>query len=143
MSPSHRLSATLTSVFARPGGYTAVAAVAAGGLVGSAARISIGMLISTDGSTFPIEAVVVNLIGSLLLGVYLARRERSVSGPAGSQFWAIGVFGSFTTFSAFSLDLWRLLAAGRLWASSAYVGISMIGGLVVALVGQRLGAGIR
>jgi CrcB protein len=130
-------------VFGRAGGLSAVAVVAAGGLVGSASRVSIGMLISSDGSRFPTEVVLVNLIGSFLLGLYLARRERSVSGPAALNFWAIGVFGSFTTFSAFSLDLWHLLTAGRLWGSAAYLGVSVIGGLLLALVGQRLGAGIR
>lgn len=129
-------------MFGRPGGLSAVAAVAAGGLVGSAFRLSIGLLISGDGSRFPTDVVVVNLIGSFLLGFYLARRERSISTPTALSFWAIGIFGSFTTFSAFSLDLWRLLAAGRLSVSIAYAAVSIIGGLTLAFMGQRIGAGI-
>jgi CrcB protein len=55
-------------------------------------------------------------------------------------FWAIGVLGSFTTFSAFSLDAVRLLVDGRPWIAAGYVAVSMIGGLTAALAGQRAGA---
>jgi CrcB protein len=143
MSRSPRFAKNLTSVRRRISGRPAVTAVALGGLVGSAARVGIGMLAGSGDSGFPAGIVVVNLVGSFFLGFYLARRERSVSRPASMQFWAIGVFGSFTTFSAFSVELVELLAAGRLLGSIAYVGISVIGGLVVAMAGQRIGAGIR
>jgi CrcB protein len=82
----------------------------------------------------------VNLIGSFVLGLYLARWERAVSRSGSLRFWAIGVLGSFTTFSAFSVDVVRLLDAGRLAAGGAYVAVSLIGGLVCAVAGLRVGA---
>lgn len=92
---------------------------------------------------FPVGVLTVNLVGSFLLGLYLARRERSVEGPATLRFWAIGLLGSFTTFSAFSLDLLVLFQAGRVVASSIYLLASVAGGLTLALVGHRTGLVLR
>jgi CrcB protein len=85
---------------------------------------------------------VVNLAGSFLLGFYLARRERANSRRTSLQFWAIGVFGSFTTFSAFSIDLVRLLEDGQHLTAASYLCASLIGGLALAHGGQRIGAAI-
>lgn len=81
-----------------------------------------------------------NLVGSFLLGLYLARRERAVSRRGSLQFWAIGLLGSFTTFSAFSVDLVRLLEAGRAGAAGVYLLSSICGGLLAAMLGLRVGA---
>lgn len=83
--------------------------------------------------------VLVNLTGSLLLGFLLARRARAMSGPWAARFWGIGVFGSYTTFSAFSLDVVHLIDHERLLAAGGYVVASVLGGLLLALVGQRIG----
>lgn len=117
-----------------------MAAVGAGGLVGSAARTGIGLWIPTQEAGFPTWAILVNLAGSLLLGLYLARRERATSRRTSLQFWAIGMLGSFTTFSTFSVDLLQLLADGRLLAAASYLGVSILGGLGLGLAGQRIGA---
>lgn len=123
--------------------WPAVAQVAAGGLIGSAARGVVDTTIPTVEGGFPVGVLTVNLVGSFLLGLYLARRERSVEGPATLRFWAIGLLGSFTTFSAFSLDLLVLFQAGRVVASSIYLLASVAGGLTLALVGHRTGLVLR
>lgn len=123
--------------------WPAVAQVASGGLIGSAARGIVEWLIPTVEGAFPVGVLAVNLVGSFLLGLYLARRERSVNGPATVRFWAIGVLGSFTTFSAFSLDLLVLLQAGRVVGSSGYLLGSVLGGLALALTGHRMGSVLR
>jgi CrcB protein len=118
----------------------ALAAVFAGGLVGSALRVGIGMLVPTERGAFPTAVLAVNIVGSFLLGLYLARRERSVGARWSVQFWAIGSLGSFTTFSAFSLDVLHLLEEGRPSIAAGYVAASTVGGLAAALIGQRTGA---
>lgn len=123
--------------------WPAVAQIAAGGVIGSAARGIFEWLIPTVEGGFPLGVLTVNLVGSFLLGLYLARRERSVEGPATLRFWAIGLLGSFTTFSAFSLDLLVLLQAGRIVASSMYLLASVLGGLSLALIGHRMGLVFR
>lgn len=127
----------------RPGGWSSLGAVAAGGLVGSAGRAGIGLWILTPSEGFPTAVLMVNLAGSWLLGFYLARRERSVSRRNSLQFWAIGVFGSFTTFSAFSADFFLMLVEGRVLMAMSYLAASIGGGLSLALVGLRTGAAIR
>lgn len=87
--------------------------------------------------------LIVNLAGSLMLGFYLARRERTVTARVSLQFWAIGVFGSLTTFSAFSVEVVGLVQRGRAATAVGYVAVSLVGGLILALAGQRLGSGVR
>ena len=117
-------------------------AVAAGGLVGSAARAGMGLWIPHPSSGFPTTIAAINLAGSFLLGLYLARRERSVTKPASLHFWAIGMLGAFTTFSTFSIDLLTLLIEGEGPLAIGYLTVSVVGGLVSAIAGQRLGAAI-
>lgn len=113
--------------------------VAAGGLVGSVGRAGVGLLVAGSGEGFPFSILIVNLLGSLLLGVYLARRERSVVTHQSLRFWAIGVLGSFTTFSTFSVDLVRLLDGGHVLTAAIYLMASLLGGLGLAFLGLRIG----
>lgn len=91
-------------------------------------------------SGFPVAVLTVNLVGGFVLGWLLARRERTVTTGSSTTFWAIGVLGSFTTFSAFSVDTIELLDAGRGAIAALYVAASVVGGLLLAHMGQRLGA---
>ncbi|MFZ0013134.1 MAG: CrcB family protein [Acidimicrobiia bacterium] len=119
--------------------WTAVLAVLCGGLIGSMARVVLGQLIPIGHRGFPTPVLVVNLLGSFLLGAYMARREMSAGHPDWVRFWAIGVMGSFTTFSTFTVDLVRLVESGRPAMAAAYLGASVAGGLLLAIAGLRLG----
>lgn len=119
---------------------TIPAAVMAGGLVGSGLRAGIGELFPVDTGRFPSTTLAVNLTGSLLLGFYLARRQGAMMARWSLPFWAIGVLGSFTTFSAFGVEVFRLLAAQAVLVALGYVLVSTLGGLAMALLGERLGA---
>ncbi len=76
----------------------------------------------------------INLFGSFLMGVLL---------PFMSNSWVplvtIGFLGSFTTFSAFSGEAVGLLHQQRWTAFSVYILGSLFGGVVLALVGYKLG----
>lgn len=104
------------------------------------ARLGVAELVGGATGEFPWTALIVNLSGSFLLGLYLARRERAVATESSIPFWAIGVLGSFTTFSAFSLDVVYLIEAGRGLVAAGYVAASVMGGLTVALLGERVGS---
>jgi len=118
-------------------------AVLAGGIIGSAARTGVSDYLPAAPGRMPVTTLIVNLAGSLLLGFYLARREQAVTAPLSLQFWGIGVFGSFTTFSTFSIEVVHLLERGQAATAVAYVATSIVGGLILALAGQRLGSVIR
>lgn len=113
--------------------------VLAGGAFGSAARVGIGQLLPVVPGVFPSATLAVNLAGSFLLGLYLARRQQAAARRWLLQFWAFGVLGSFTTFSAFSLEVVQLVQANRAFLAGGYLTASIVGGLVLALVGQRIG----
>ncbi len=115
-------------------------AVVAGGLVGSAARAGLSQSLPATSGSFPTATLIVNLTGALLLGLYLARRERATTARWSLQFWAVGVFGSFTTFSALSIEVVHLLEGGRPLVAGGYVLASIVGGLGLALAGQRVGS---
>lgn len=70
-----------------------VALVAAGGAIGAAARYAVGRF--TRRTVF-----VVNVIGSLLLGVILS----AAVGDSAALVLGVGACGSFTTFSSFALE---------------------------------------
>ena len=110
-----------------------------GGLVGSAARATVAAAFPVTPGVFPGPTLAVNLAGSLLLGLYLARRQRAVTARWSLHFWAIGALGSFTTFSAFSVEVVRLVDAGAAPVAAGYVAASIVGGLAAALFGERLG----
>ncbi len=114
-------------------------AVLAGGLLGSGLRVAVFDLFPVAAGTFPVPTLFANLTGSFFLGMYLARRQRAVSSGWSLRFWAIGVLGSFTTFSAFSAEVFQLVDADAIGMAAAYVLLSLVGGIAAALVGQRLG----
>lgn len=81
-------------------------AVAAGGVTGAVARylvyVAVGHLL---GAGFPYATLVVNVIGSFAMGVLVETMALVWSTSTAMRlFLAVGVLGSFTTFSTFSLD---------------------------------------
>src|SRR6516164_4248248 len=92
-----------------------------GGAIGSMWRFSwSGFVAERLGETFPFGTLVVNLVGSMLIGVFscvVARVSNSVIAAALQQFLVIGICGGLTTFSSFSLQTYNLIAEGR-WLSA-------------------------
>lgn len=78
-------------------------AVALGGALGASARWGVSLLVP-----FPLATLAVNVLGSFLIGAVWV-----LLGPRWLPFLMVGVLGGFTTFSAFSLDMFRLVEDGR------------------------------
>lgn len=116
------------------------AAVLGGGLIGSALRSGLTLAIQRSDGGFPTATLIANLLGSLAIGIYIGRRQRSVTRPSSVDFWGIGLLGSFTTFSAFSVETIDLLAGGRGVVAIVYVATSLVGGLSLAFIGDRASA---
>jgi len=113
-------------------------AVAIGGALGSVARAGVASLLDAWGAASLWSVLLVNVFGALALGWYAARvggiSRRSVI-TAG--FVAVGFLGSFTTFSAFSLEVVLMFEDGAWLAASTYVFLS-IGVALAALSAGRL-----
>lgn len=89
-----------------------------------------------DGSQpFPWGTLAVNMLGCLAIGVLapglLAAGVREEYRTA----LVVGLLGGFTTYSSFAWESHQLWTQGRPWAAAAYVGGSVVGGLLLALVG--------
>ncbi len=86
-------------------------AVAAGGAIGSVLRYSAVHAVSLTGISFPAGTLLVNTAGSFVIGVLAAVWMIGGEPPQVTRlFFQTGLLGSFTTFSAFSLDtllLWQ------------------------------------
>ena len=109
------------------------ALAAGGGAVGTAARLGLGMLIA-DG---PAAVLVANIAGALLLGILTARL------PASDLriLLGTGMLGGFTTYSAFAVDSVELWSASPALAAG-YVAASLVGGLLAAWLGLRIGGSL-
>ena len=85
--------------------------IAAGGAVGSVARALVARMIPASG--LPWGTIVVNVIGSLLIGWWMARLAGSDSSGRSFSFLVVGVCGGFTTFSTFSWQTFALMQKGE------------------------------
>jgi CrcB protein len=99
-----------------------------GGGIGSTARYAVNALATrTLGSQFPWGTFLINISGSVLMGLiagYLAFRSDGAEAPsveAWRLFLMTGVLGGYTTFSAFSLDAALLYERGAIGLAAAYV----------------------
>jgi fluoride exporter len=118
----------------------ALVAIGVGGMAGSAARVGLEWSLPVAEGVFPLSILVVNLVGSLVVGWFLAFHDRRGLGGRSLQFWAIGVFGSLTTLSGFSVAVFELLSSGAMKTALAFIAASLVGGFGVFLAGHRLGS---
>ncbi|MEA3226442.1 MAG: fluoride efflux transporter CrcB, partial [Planctomycetota bacterium] len=83
--------------------------IAAGGALGAVARYSISGWVQNAGpATFPWGTLCVNVVGSLLIGVFLGISELTPAPSAVRLLFAVGFIGAFTTFSTYSLETLNL-----------------------------------
>ena len=129
-----------------PSRTTALAAIGAGGVVGTLLRAGAGALRPEAAGRLPATTLAVNLLGALVLGLLLglfARREAAAGRPRVLRLaLGTGVLGGLTTHSTFILESHRLLAsdgaAGRAALGAAYLVGSMAVGLAAAGLGLWL-----
>lgn len=125
----------------RPRWFSPVALVLVilGGMIGVAIRAAVVVplgAVNPHPLVVPAVTLVINLLGSLLLGVivgWLADRH-----PRARLFLGTGVMGGFTTYSAFAVQTLSTSSA------SPYIGIilvvvSLFGGVFAAVVGLAAG----
>lgn len=86
-------------------------AIAAGGALGALARFWVSNAVYTAvGREFPWGTLVVNVLGSLLIGLfYILLLERVTASAELRALLLIGFLGAFTTFSTFSIETVNLL----------------------------------
>ena len=84
---------------------------------------------------FPIGTLVVNVLGSLLLGFGMHAMEAVPVSAEVRTMLTIGFLGAFTTFSTFSYETVSLLRDGDWTRATLYTGLSFVLVLTAVLVG--------
>lgn len=116
--------------------------VALGGAVGAIGRYLVSTwAVDRWGTTFPYGTLIVNVGGSLLLGLVagLAARGDGVSENV-RLLVGVGFCGAFTTFSTFAVETVAMAERGSVSGALLNAGLSNAICLVAALVGLRLTA---
>ncbi|MDP2227585.1 MAG: fluoride efflux transporter CrcB [Moraxellaceae bacterium] len=115
--------------------------IALGGALGSLSRYGVVTAMQRSfPSAFPQGTLLVNVLGSLLIGVFMAWFLRQEA-PREEWRWlaVVGFLGAFTTFSAFSWDTWRLLDEGRLVLAAGNV----LGSVLLCLLATGVGVWLQ
>ncbi|WP_424940901.1 fluoride efflux transporter CrcB [Aliiroseovarius sp. S253] len=112
--------------------------VALGGALGASARyLSVNAYIRAFGAGFPAGTMIVNVLGSFLIGVIvvlLARKEISHMSPL----LMTGFLGGFTTFSAYSLEAFTLFERGQIGSAAVYVIGTVVLSITALIAGVML-----
>ncbi|HEX3014814.1 MAG TPA: fluoride efflux transporter CrcB [Desulfobacteria bacterium] len=112
--------------------------VALGGALGALARYGAGNWLGNRW-LFPWGTFLINITGSFLLGfINVIVLERVLLTPEWRIGFGVGFLGAFTTFSTFTYESIQLFQEGNYLLAVGYVSLSVVAGLVAALLGMWL-----
>lgn len=113
--------------------------VGLGGILGTLLRYYLGLWVSSrtarDGSMFPWGTWVINLSGSLLLGILAGLHARQTLPDWGWLMLGTGFCGAYTTFSTFGYETVTLISKGHKLQAAVYVLTSALLGVAFAWLG--------
>jgi CrcB protein len=124
----------------RPGDRGLLAAIAAGGALGSLGRYGVARALPDEPGAFPWATFLVNVSGSLAMGVlfvWVLTMDRPH--PWLRPFLGVGILGGWTTFSTYALESRALVASGHGGTAVAYALGSLLVGLGAVGAGVSLG----
>jgi len=107
-----------------------------GGAIGAGLRHLAGSVaLAKVGPGFPWATLFVNLAGGLAIGLLAGWFTRVGANEQMRLFFAVGLLGGFTTFSAFSLETWLMIERGQIGTAALYVAASVIGSVLLLVAG--------
>ncbi|PPD57616.1 fluoride efflux transporter CrcB [Dehalogenimonas etheniformans] len=115
--------------------------IAGAGALGSVCRYALsGAVYAALGQNFPYGTLVVNVIGSFLLGLLMQMGlNTDLIPPHLRTVVAIGFLGAFTTFSTFTYETVQFIQDGA-WGSAALnIATSLILGIAAVIAGIYTG----
>ncbi|SER90933.1 fluoride efflux transporter CrcB [Psychrobacillus sp. OK032] len=104
------------------------------GALGAISRYLVGIFFFSN-SPFPFATLLINLVGCYALA-YLTSRFFCLS----SQLKTVvgtGFLGSFTTFSALSVETVELFEQGKVFLAFLYIVVSIVGGIFLSNLGWK------
>ena len=126
-------------------GWQPLILVMLGGALGAAGRHWLGgVLLRQLGSGFPWGTFAANMLGSFAIGFLAVWLEaRGPSALYWRAFLIVGVLGALTTWSSLMLECLLMARSDRAPMLVAYLGLSLVTGLVLVWTGARLAGAIR
>lgn len=114
--------------------------VAVAGGVGAVLRFLVDEAVRArrPGGAFPLGILVVNVSGSLVLGLLAGL----VLGHDAALVLSVGLVGAYTTFSTWTLDTLEAASRGLVALAVLNVGASLVLGVAAAAAGRALGAAL-
>ncbi len=111
--------------------------MAAGAVLGAFSRYWLGFLTAEKlGTHFVYGTLFINLIGSFVLGLFLAMHLDKGMFSANMRYLvAVGWCASFTTYSTFSWDTFRYIQEGNLKLAAINVTFTLLGCLIATWAG--------
>jgi len=114
-------------------------AVFVGGLIGTTLRVLLDVAIVHDLEEFALSTLLVNTVGSFVLGLLVAALWPRVPGWVRVGLGP-GILGSFTTFSALAVSIVALAQAGDVVGAILSIALSIGFGMLAAWLGLVLGS---
>ncbi len=118
---------------------TSILFVGLGAATGGILRFFISEWLPVSLGRFPMATFIVNLAGSFILGVILGLNLKQGMSLNTKLLLTTGFCGGFTTFSTFSMETIQLIQNGNVLIACFYILGSVLGGLLCAWGGYRLG----
>ena len=113
--------------------------VGTGGFIGAICRYLIGMIPLKEGCVFPIKTLMINIVGSFLIGIVTALAIKTdFLNPRTVLFLKVGICGGFTTFSSFALETTDLMKDGKMHLAAIYTVLSVTLGALAVFAGQGI-----
>ena len=114
-----------------------IIAVASGGAIGATLRLLINTAVNkTFIHTLPLGTLVVNLIGSLLIGLLFAYFHMNTTlSPHLKTFLVTGILGALTTYSTFAIESFFLFESGHYTHAFANMALNLFGTILFAGIG--------
>ena len=111
------------------------------GAIGTLSRFAVnGVALRTLGERFPFATLIVNVVGSLLLGIVVIAIGVGSDMPRALRVAiTVGFFGAFTTYSTFAIETVRFLEGGAWWSAALNVSLNLVLGIAAVWLGLSLG----
>lgn len=111
--------------------------VAIGGFFGAICRYSIGRAFKKK-SDIPNHTLVINVSGSLLLGIIAGLHVTEVVSDGFWHLFGVGFLGAYTTMSTFGYETFNLIKDKRIGEAVYYVIASFTLGIFAMFIGLKL-----
>ena len=115
--------------------------VTIGSALGGLLRYAITRLTLSVSNGFPLGTILINVVGSFVIGYFGTLTLHSGKYPASENmrlFVMVGICGGFTTFSSFSLQTFDLARSGAWGRALANIALSVILCLAAVALGHRM-----